>query len=216
MPKPLVPIHGRPFLSYLLTFLRRNGVLDVLLCTGYRHEQIQEYCGDGSSWGLRVAYSRETEPLGTAGALAHASRQLTSDPVALLNGDTFLDVSLPEVVAFHTACSAGATLLALRQKNAGEFGVLDADGEGRITAFREKGQTSGAALINAGMYILSREFIDQVCGFGCRPLSLELDVLPQQAVAGNLRAFVGDGYFLDIGTPDRYRRAITELPEVGS
>ena len=205
---------GRPFLAYLLGFLGQNGIRDVVLCTGYLHSQIEAFCGDGRAWGVQVGYSCESEPLGTAGALCAALPLVRSDPVLVLNGDSFVDLPLAEAIAAHAAFAADGTVVAVHVDDAGDFGALDMAAAGGISGFREKGQAVGPAAVNAGVYLFSRRFMERMAARQGRPLSLERDVLPEEASAGNLRAFVAHGYFLDIGTPERYARALVELPEV--
>jgi D-glycero-alpha-D-manno-heptose 1-phosphate guanylyltransferase len=213
-PKPLALVGDRPFLFYVLSFLRRHGISDVVLCTGYGHEQIEGYCGDGRTWDLRIAYSRELVALGTAGAICNATPFLLTDPVLVLNGDTIVDFSVAAALRCHQQWPKDATLVVVPQPDSSDFGLVQVDQGGMIVAFTEKDTGRKGGLVSGGAYILSRELIASMSATAGAPRSLEQDVLPAWAAGGRLHAFQGNGYFLDIGTPDRYRKAIREVPEV--
>src|SRR5713226_9914788 len=109
-PKSLAPVAGRPFLDYLMRWLQVSGFSNVVLCVGYKAEQIRERYQDGRHWGLRISYSVEKEPLGTAGAIKNAEALLQGNAFLVLNGDSFTDVSLRDLVQFHRRRRGLATL----------------------------------------------------------------------------------------------------------
>jgi NDP-sugar pyrophosphorylase family protein len=206
-PKPMAEVAGRPFLEWVLLGLRREGVRRVVLCSGYRGSQISEHFGDGSRWGLSLAYSREEQPLGTGGALRNALPLLGSDPFLALNGDSWCRFDLSLMMRTHRERGALATLWLARAPDAGRYGAVTLGADGAVTAFAEKGGT-GPGLINAGVYLLSRPPLqERPAGV---PFSIETDFFPS-LVSRGLCGAGGDGGVLDIGTPESYREASAAL-----
>lgn len=201
-PKFLAPIAGRPYADYLLRLLARS-VSDVVLCTGYLGEQIEEYCGDGSRWGLNVRYSREPHALGTAGAIRHAVQQGVTDPFWVLNGDSFVTAHLPEVDALHARRVSLATLVVTGVPDASRYGAVVLGPDGSVLKFGEKA-AAGPGYVNAGVYLLAASVLD-----GVEPgtmVSLEQDVLPRMAGTGAY-AWISPGPFIDIGTEESFHQA---------
>jgi NDP-sugar pyrophosphorylase family protein len=137
-PKSMVPVGGRPFLDYLLTWLRSQGVKEVILCVGYKRTHIQKYVGKGRKWGLRVTYSIEEDLLGTGGAVKKAERLVPGAKLFVINGDTILGVNLKEMIKFHLSRRALATLAVVKVEDDQRYGSLRLDDAGKITAFLEK------------------------------------------------------------------------------
>ena len=210
--KVMAPVGGRPALTRVLDQLAGAGVRRTVLGVGYLADQVRDLLGTTYD-GMALAYSEETEPLGTAGALRRALPLLEGDPVLVLNGDSFVEANLAAFLAWHRAHRARASILLARVADPARYGTVGTDPEGRVTAFREKDPgvpgapaASGAAdsWVNAGVYLLAREVID---GLPVRtPLSLERDVFPGLVGAG-LAACRGGGRFIDIGTPESYAEA---------
>jgi len=216
-PKSLAPVGGKPFLDYLLTSLASSGMRDVILCVGYKAEQIKEYARSGEEWGLHVSYSVEEKLLGTGGALKKADELTSSREVFAINGDTYLEVDLAAMLAFHRERRALVTIAAVRVRDAERYGTVEVDEGGQLVAFREKSGPGRAAsgpltqLINGGVYVLNRECLARIPS-DCE-VSLEKEVLPDLIATGGIFGFVTDGYFLDIGVENDYNRAQTELTE---
>jgi NDP-sugar pyrophosphorylase family protein len=217
-PKSMAPVGGRPFLDYLLSWLRSEGVKEVILCVGYKRTHIQKYVGKGRKWGLRVKYSIEKKLLGTGGAVKKAERLIPGNMLLVINGDTFLDVNLKELNQFHRSRSALATLAVVNVEDDHRYGSLRMDGESRITAFLEKGERGasgklegGTRPINGGVYVFEKKLLHAIRPG--RPLSLEKDVFPRLVASKKLFAFLKSAYFMDIGVPDDFRRAQNELPK---
>jgi D-glycero-alpha-D-manno-heptose 1-phosphate guanylyltransferase len=217
-PKSLAPVGGRPFLDYLLSWLQTEGVEDVVLCVGYKRSQIRKHVGSGRKWGMRVRYSVEQKLLGTGGAVKKAGRMIGGTRVFVVNGDTFLAVNLREMSAFHRNRKGWGTLAAAKVADARRFGALRLDPTGQITAFEEKsvGSARGRGAhprrrINGGVYLVEKKLLSEIPARG--PVSLEREVFARLVGNGRLFGFVTDGYFLDIGVPDDFRRAQSELPE---
>ena len=203
LPKALAPVAGRPFVEYLLLQLRRHHVADVVLAVGYRAELVERHVGDGSSWGVRARYSREAEPLGTGGALKRAAMLLDGSTFLVMNGDSFFDVPLHDLVARHREAGALGTLALVERPALGDrYGAVETDDAGRVVAFREKGPPTRRGGVNGGVYALEPEVLSAIPDG--RPVSLEREVFP--ALAGRLHGRPYDGYFIDIGVPDDLAR----------
>ena len=202
-PKALIEIQGRTFLLYLLDQLVTAGVREVVLCTGYQGQQVKAAFGDiyGS---LRLRYSQELSPLGTAGALRLSLPLLNSDPVLVMNGDSFCDLDLNKFLAWHCARGASATLALVNVSDASRYGRVDVDGSGRVVCFQEKDGTRSPGWINAGVYLIARSFL-QTIPAECR-IALEREVFPAW-VGKALYGYQTEARFLDIGTPETYAEA---------
>ena len=206
-PKSMALISGTPFLQLLLDHLKSQEVDDVVLGTGYMSEQIESYFGSGTKLGLRIRYSREHEPLGTGGALKLAE-PLVSDPVLVLNGDTYLKSSIGRMLDLFTDKRAEMVIALQAVADVSRYGSVAIDPDGRITAFVEKGAAEGAGLINAGVYLLRKRIIRDLAAD--RAISLERDVLPRLLDRG-VYGLICSGLFIDIGIPEDLERAQTLL-----
>lgn len=196
-PKVLATVAGRPFLAQLLDQLAAGGVTEVVLLVGYGAEQVRETF-DGQFNGLRLHYSTESSPLGTGGAVRHALPHLTGGRVLLLNGDSFCDFDLRDLLA-----ADGVAYMVLAEvPDTGRYGRVES-ADGRVTGFTEKG-LGGPGPINAGVYLFPTDLLAELPAD--RPLSFERDVLPAWVGRGLVRAFPG-GRFIDIGTPESYAEA---------
>jgi D-glycero-alpha-D-manno-heptose 1-phosphate guanylyltransferase len=212
----MVPVGGRPFLDYVLTWLRSEGVEEVVLCLGYKRSSIQRYVGKGCKWGLRVMYSIEQKLLGTAGAVKNAEALISGERLLVINGDTLTGVNVRQLVDFHRNRRAWATLTVVKVADDRRYGSVKMDRIGRITTFLEKrskrtskdGQNRKRP-INAGVYVFEKKLLNKIQAR--EPISLEKDVLPPLVGAGRTYGFVSDTYFVDIGVPDDLRRVQTEF-----
>jgi NDP-sugar pyrophosphorylase family protein len=200
-------ISGTPFLQLLLDTLRSQGVGDVILGTGYMAEKIERYFGCGNKFALRIRYSREHEPLGTGGALKLAE-PLISDPVLVLNGDSYVEWSLVPMLELFTAKDANIVVVLQAVADVTRYGSVALDPDGRITQFLEKGIRGGPGLINAGVYLLRKQIVrDLQAGTA---ISLEREVFPRLLDRG-VYGLVCTGLFIDIGIPDDFKQAQTLL-----
>jgi len=198
VPKCLQPVAGRPFLDHILWEVRRHGVRRVVLCTGRLHDAVAEHVGNGSAFGVEAVYSREPEPLGTAGALALAASLVQGDVVFALNGDSLCDCNLTELGRrLRSAAAAEAALALARVTDSGPYGSVALGPDSRIEAFQEKGGR-GNGLVNAGVYCLRADWLRSLSVVHS---SLERDVFPQLAEQGRLLGMASDAFFADIGTP---------------
>jgi len=202
-PKALAEIRGRPFLMYLFDQLIAAGVGDAVLCTGYLGDHIDRMFG--KSYGtLRLVYSHEPEPLGTAGALRLALPLLNSDSVLVMNGDSYCQANLQKFALWHDRCRANASLLLTEVSDTRRFGRVQVGADGTVTAFEEKSKEDGPGWINSGVYLLARPILTEVPV--ARPVSLEREILPGWIGRG-LYGFCNKARFVDIGNPESYAQA---------
>ena len=203
VPKPLAPVAGRPFLGWLLDRLAACGVRRAILATGHLASQVEAFAGH--DWaGMSIAYSREDAPLGTGGAVRQAALGLLGDAAQVVNGDTYLAWDPLALAATARACAAPIGIALARVDDVARYGAV-AVVDGRVTAFREKGDR-GPGWINAGVYWLDAAGLALLDGHG-DAFSLEREVLVPQAAVGGIAAFLHTDDFIDIGVPDDYARA---------
>jgi NDP-sugar pyrophosphorylase family protein len=199
VPKLLAPVGTRPYLAYLLDWLRSFGARRIVFGLGHRAESIRNYFSDNPHPDLKLETIVEPQPLGTAGAVRFARAQLRTNPVLVLNGDSYVDTDLCEFLAHHRAAGKSATILCADVDDAGRYGRVPLDGSGSIRGFVEKDSTFGMrATINAGVYLLSAALLDDIAAGDVT--SLERDVF-ERLPPGALAAFPGGSDFIDIGTP---------------
>jgi len=203
-PKPLASVGSRSFLELLVRQLRFQGIRRLVMCTGYLSDQIEKEFGDGHSWDVAIEYSREAQPLGTAGAVKLARSCLAGCPEFLvLNGDSFLELDLGQLVRFHQQQGGLISITARRVENANRYGTVEVDAGGRVTGFAEKTGGEAPGLVNAGVYVFNRTVLDYIPE---GPVSLERDIFPKLLEHG-IYALEQHGMFIDIGTPEDYARA---------
>jgi D-glycero-alpha-D-manno-heptose 1-phosphate guanylyltransferase len=205
LPKPMAPVAGRPFLEILLTKLAQKGFTRVVLSLGFMSEKIVAYFGD-SYMGMALVYEIESEPLGTGGAIRMALLRCETDHAFIFNGDTYLDVEVKEMEALWQ--SAHHPVIVVREvPDTTRFGRIEIY-HGRINAFLEKGM-SGQGFINAGCYLLPKNALDDFPLGQC--FSLETDFFVKYLQRVQFNGFITHGHFIDIGVPDDYKLAQTEL-----
>ena len=201
--KVLAEIDGRPFLSYLLDQIEAAGFREVVLCVGWQAEQVEQALGPRHG-PLHLRYSRESAPLGTAGALRLALPALPAEQVLVMNGDSYCAADLGEAVRWHHGRGGEATLLLVEVPDTARYGRVELDEHDRICRFVEKQRAGGPGWINAGIYFLARARIERIAEG--RALSLEHDVFPSW-VGNGLDGLRTHARFLDIGTPGSYAAA---------
>src|SRR3989344_741063 len=203
-PKALLEVHKKAVTEHIFDLLKKYGIRDVVLCVGHLKENIKNYFGDGSKFGVNISYIEEDEPLGTAGPLK-LGRKYLKDSFIVSNGDELKNINIPRMFRLHKRKDALATIALTTVEDPSHYGVAMLDGS-RIIEFVEKPKKEDAPsnLINAGFYILEPEVIDMIPdGFSM----LEKDVFPQLAKLGRLRGFPFAGQWFDIGTIERYKLA---------
>jgi mannose-1-phosphate guanylyltransferase len=200
IPKGLVEVGGRPFLEHLILYLKKFRINDILLCTGYLGEMIEEYFGDGSGMGVRIDYSREDYPLGTGGALRPARLKLR-DEYLLLNGDTFLPIDYNLMLEGFKTSSALMMIGVFPVEGTGATPNLGVDDKGWITASSTGLKDEGLTHVDAGVRLVRKKIADY---FPAEEVfSLEDDLYPRLIEAGKLIAWPIEQRFYDIGTPER-------------
>lgn len=212
LPKPVVPIFGRPFLHYQIAWLRRHGVRDIILNLHHLAEVIEHQLGDGSQWDVRLRYVYETEPKGTAGAVALARPLLADAPVLVMNADVLSDLNLGRFLAFHRAREAVASIALTRVSDPTAYGLVVVDEGGRVSRFLEKPSADEAIVdtINAGIYWLSPQALARIPNEG--RYSFERGLFPELLADGaHLGGFLDRSYWLDIGTPANYVQAHIDM-----
>lgn len=206
--KPVVPLANRPFITYMLDWLEGHGFDDIVMSCGFLAEGVREVLGSGDRSGIKIRYVEETEPLGTAGPVKLAEPML-DERFAVLNGDILTDIDLSSVVGFHDARGARVTLTLTPVADPSSYGVIVTDDGGAVEAFIEKPQGKAPSnLINAGIYVLEREVVGEIPAG--RAVSFEREVFPS-LVGHGLYGIERAGYWLDIGTLDRYLQATRDI-----
>lgn len=209
IPKPLAPISGKPFLTYLLEYLDTQKLERVVLSVGYKHEMIEQAFGNQYK-NLHIQYSIETEPLGTGGAIKLAMDKIVGSEVLILNGDSFIEVNLQE---FNTYCKNRNAQFAITLKEMTDFdryGTVEFDGQ-KILCFNEKKPVK-KGWINSGVYFLKKDFFETL-SFP-EKFSFEKEFLEKYYSECDFSGYVSNGYFIDIGIPEDYDKAQEELPEI--
>jgi mannose-1-phosphate guanylyltransferase len=200
----------RPFISYMLEWLRGHGVDDVVMACGFMADGVRAVLGDGATWRIRLRYVEEPEPLGTGGALKFA-QDLLDERFLMLNGDVLTDIDLTALTEQHARTAATATLALYPVDDPSAYGLVRRNEDGSVSQFLEKPSPEeiDTDLINAGAYVLERRMLDLMPPAGTN-VSIERDVFPR-LVGHGLYGYAANGYWLDIGTPDRYLQATFDI-----
>jgi NDP-sugar pyrophosphorylase family protein len=211
-PKPIVPIFDRPFLHYQLDLLKQVHEIDeVILSLNYQPRRIEEIFGDGSESGLAIKYVVEPAPLGTGGAVRYAGESVR-ESVVVFNGDVLTEVNLGEVIALHRARKAKATIVLTPVENPTAYGLVETDPEGNIRRFLEKPSADEITCdtINAGIYVLEPDTFDRIPKD--TPWSIERSFFPSLIERHEaFVAYVYRGYWIDIGTPEKYMQVHRDI-----
>jgi mannose-1-phosphate guanylyltransferase len=212
-PKPALTLVDRPFLAYMIEWLAGHGVGEVILACGFLPGVLREALGDGERGGARLRYVAEPEPLGTAGAIRFAADQLgedLEDRFLALNGDVLTDLDLTALLRAHREHGARATIGLHAVEDSSAYGLVRSDRRGAVLEFLEKTGEREPGEVNAGMYVLERSVLDLVPPG--ESVSIERDVFPR-LVGDGLYGLRLDGYWMDIGTPQRYLQASWDILE---
>ena len=210
-PKPLLPIANKPFLEYQFQLLRKHGIKEVILCVAYMSHEFERYFGTGKKWGLKIRYVHEKEPLGTGGAIKNAAKYI-DEPVVIFNGDILTDLNITAMMRFHKQNKSFITIALSRVKDPTHFGLVETEKSGKIQSFLEKPSWDEVTCntINAGIYVFdpkALDFIPSKVSF-----SVERGLFPNLLSRKYpLYGFVSRGYWLDIGTLDKYLQANHDL-----
>ncbi len=211
LPKPVVPVLDRPFLRFQLELLRKVGIVDIVLCVAFRPERIRTVLGDGAADGVRLTYVLEDTPLGTGGAIKNAEGAL-GDRVVVMNGDVLADMDLAAILRLHHETRASATLVLHPVDNPSAYGLVETDETGRVRRFIEKPKPEEITTnkINAGLYVLETRTLS-LMPKGV-PYSIERGYFPSLIASGErVQAHTHTGYWIDIGTPQKYLQVHLDL-----
>lgn len=210
LPKPMLPICGKPVLLHQIECLRRQGITRITLTVGHLREQIEAFLGDGSRFGVQISYIREDIPLGTAGALYYLKGKMDDD-FLLINGDLIFDVDFQRLMVFHKSHPAQATLLAHPNDHPYDSGILLADDEGKVSGWltKEEERSWYHNCVNAGIHVLSPELLEEMR----EPKKLDLDreVLKPLIPSGRVYVYRTPEYVKDMGTPERIAQVEQDL-----
>jgi mannose-1-phosphate guanylyltransferase len=211
VPKPVVPLVDRPFIVYMLEWLKRHGVDDVILSCGFLATSVRNVLGDGSQLGIRLRFVEEPEPRGTAGALKFAESFL-DERFLMLNGDVLTDIDLSAQIAQHERTGATGTLALVPVPDPTNYGLVRTNENNTVREFVEKPSADqiDTNLISAGAYVLERSVVEMIAPG--RGVSIEREIWPR-LVGKGLYGFPSDAYWLDIGTPERYLQGTFDIIE---
>jgi mannose-1-phosphate guanylyltransferase len=210
IPKPLIPLVDRPFLHHVLDHLGRHGVEEVILSSSYLEEAFASFVRERGGRPA-ITWIGEEAPLGTGGAVANAARHL-DETFLVLNGDILTDLDLTGLVSRHRRAGADATIAVAEVEDARPYGLVDVDEDGRVRRFREKPAEPVPGFVNAGTYVLQPAAVEGIPE--TRAVSIELEVFPRLIESGaQVFAFVSRGYWMDVGTPEKYLQATFDALE---
>ena len=212
IPKPLLSVNGAPIIHYTLNFLKKYGITDVVINLHYLADQIKESLGNGSSFGMNIAYSFEPEILGTGGGIKKAEGFLSDSAFVVINSDVFIDVDLKDVLRFHKERNATATMVLRKDENVEKYGAIGIDKENRIRQFLNiiKSDEALTRLMFTGIHILEPKVFDYLPEKGC----INRLAYPEMIRKGeHVFGYVMDGYWRDLGTPEAFSSAKKELME---
>ncbi|MDD1504958.1 nucleotidyltransferase family protein [Lysinibacillus sp. CNPSo 3705] len=209
VPKPMAPVANKPFLSYLLTYLGKYEINNVVLCTGYKHEVIENYFSTTYNT-LNIKYSVENEPLGTGGAIKKALEIIDSDNVLILNGDTLFNINLNEFIEFHHTEKSDITIALKHLINFDRYGSVIFENN-KITGFDEK-MYKDSGFINGGVYLINKKLFNRYNL--SKTFSFEKEILETKINELSISGYKASAYFIDIGIPEDYEKAQTEVKEL--
>jgi len=212
-PKPMAKIGERPFLEILFHQLKRQGLVRIILSVGQKQQVIREHFGENTS-GLQLCYSLEQMPLGTGGALRQSVAHVVTKNFLALNGDSYTDVNLEQLMLAHFNAKADVTMAVIPESRS-DAGSVVFDQDGKVTAFAEKQFVQGSSYLSAGIYMLNKDLVEEIAS-GVN-ISLEEHLFPRWLASGkHIQAIVSPARCIDIGTPERYLEAQGLLAKVES
>jgi mannose-1-phosphate guanylyltransferase / phosphomannomutase len=211
LPKPMLPLVGRPMMEHIVSLLRRHGITDIVVTVAFLPNAIRNYFGDGSELGVRMVYATEETPLGTAGSVRNARDELT-ERFLVISGDVLTDIDLTSLIQFHDKNDALATLALCAVDNPLEFGIVITREDGSIERFLEKpcwGQVFSDT-INTGIYVLEPGIFDMIADG--RPVDFSSEVFPAVLESGGrIFGYVASSYWEDVGTTAAYLKAHEDI-----
>jgi D-glycero-D-manno-heptose 1,7-bisphosphate phosphatase len=211
IPKPMIPINGKPVLEYQIECLKKNGIFDIIIVTGHLGHIIQDYFLDGVKFGCAVSYYTEDAPLGSAGALYKIQNAL-SDDFLLINGDIIFDVDISRFIEFHRGRNALASLAAHPNSHPFDSALLETDSESRVISWinKEDPREYYKNQVNAGLHIISKKLIQNTKP-AQEKIDLDRDILKPNIASGGIYAYSTPEYIKDMGTPERYYQVESDI-----
>jgi len=209
-PKPMAIIEGKPFIEWVLFMLRHQGIQRAIICTGYLGEIIECHLGNGRHIGMKIAYARDPFPLGTGGAVRNALDKTDSTSLLVINGDTYFHPNISNILKTHFERTARVSLSLVRVDDSSRYGSVKINKDGEVMAFVEKSPRKESGLINAGIYIMERNVVNEIPEGAM--ISLEREILPN-LIGKGLYGVSCEGPFVDIGVPESINEAGTILKE---
>ena len=211
--KPMLPVGGVPFIAHQIAQAQAAGINRIVLATSYLAQTFTEYFGDGSDFGVELIYAVEESALGTGGAIRNSAEFLSDGPdasVVIFNGDVLSGHDLSGQIKAHESLNADVTLYLTQVKDARAYGCVPCDQSGRVLDFLEKMENPVTDLINAGCYIFKQSIINQIPAN--QVVSVERETFPKLLKSGaNIRGFIDNSYWLDVGTPQALLTASRDL-----
>lgn len=212
-PKPMIPVVNKPVMSHILDLLKRHGITEVVITVQYLADLIQDYFGNGSSLGMRIHYSVEETPLGTAGSVKNA-QEFLDDTFLVISGDALTNFNLTDLVAYHKQAKTLATLAVYNISNPVEYGVININSKGQVTRFQEK-PSRGSVMsdhVNTGIYVLEPDVLEYIPSNA--PFDFANDLFPALHDKGySLYGYIASGYWCDVGNIAEYMRATANALE---
>lgn len=210
VPKPMIPIEGKPILEYQIETLKKQGYTDIILIVGHMGNVIQKYFGDGSAFGVQISYIVEEQPLGTAGALYFLKDEIQND-FLLLNGDIIFDVDIQKFLEYHCNQRTAATIFTHPNSHPYDSGIIIADDKNRVTNWlhKEDERLWYKNRVNAGLHMFSPRIFESF--HEAKKCDLDRDVLKPLIKEGELSVYDSPEYIKDMGTPDRYYAVIEDI-----
>lgn len=210
-PKPMAIINAKPFLEFVLLYLKKGGVDEIILSCGYMRPVIESYFGNGKAWDIDIKYTDEDFLRGTAGSVKLAEHMISNHTFLVVNGDTFHDVPIYELMEFHMQHDALVTLALKKSDHPENYGAVEIMDNYQISRFLERGHPDITDLVNTGIYAFNKKTLNFIQAN--ENISLEKDIFPLLTKLGGLYGYVCDGYFLDIELPESYAIIKEKLKE---
>ena len=210
IPKVLLPVTDRPFLFWLINFLKKQGIKEFILATGYKGKMIEDYFGNGGKFGLKIIYSKEKKSLDTGGAVKNARKLIKGKEILIINGDSLVKINVKKMLKFHRSKKLPITMAVCKISNTQRYGKVIIDKKNTVAVFKEKNKNTKKGIINAGFYIFQKEIIES---FPKKTkISLEREIFPK--FVGRIGVFRINDYFIDMGTPEDYQKIQKEYQKV--
>ncbi|MEA3378877.1 MAG: nucleotidyltransferase family protein [Nanoarchaeota archaeon] len=213
MPKPMIPLNGKPMLQYNIEWARENGIKEIIICCGYLSEKIKDYFGDGSSFGVDIKYAVEDKPLGTAGALRNAKQFLDSEDFILLYADVLCKVNFKKIMQLHKDFNAVCTLAVQHSSHPYESDLIELQGK-KVLKFLRRPHMDllKTDLGNAGLHVVNPKIFEMIPEGKC---SLENEILPALVTDSKVAGYFTTEFLEDMGKLERLKKFEQKIKSKG-